>query len=337
MSDRSQSADPVRPATIQRLQAGVPAALAMLAGMELDLFTHLADGPRGAPELAMRLGVAEDRLARLLHALVVAGLLEQRGAGFANTPEAAAFLVQGLPAYLGGMHELLSQLWHADLRTARSIRSGRPAALHDYAAASDAEMAAMLRGMHASAASAGRELADRFDFSGCRSLLDIGGGSGGLAAALCAAFPELRATLVELPRTAALAAPILRETPGGERVAIETADILAAPPRGPCDAAVLRALIQVLAPADAATAIAHAAAAVRPGGALYIMGGGILDDDRLGPPAAVLLNVTFMNLYATGAAYTEAEHRAWLTAAGCGEVERTILPGGGSIIRAVRL
>ncbi len=62
------------------------------------------------------------------------------------------------------------------------------------------------------------------------------------------------------------------------------------------DAAVLRALIQVLAPEAAAAAIAHAAAAVRRGGAIDIMGGGILDDDQLGPATAVLLNVTFMNL-----------------------------------------
>jgi SAM-dependent methyltransferase len=325
------------PDTIARLQAGIAPAFAMLAGMQLDVFSQLANGPRSADELAGSLGVAAEQLSRLLYALVASALLEKRPDGFVNTPETSAFLVKGQPGYLGGVHELLSQLWHADLLTAQSIRSGGPAALHDFTAMSDAEMASMLRGMHAGAVAAGRDLARRFDLGLCHSIVDIGGGAGGLIAALCDAYLQLRGTLFELPRTAALGASILRETQGGERVSIEVGDILLERPRGLHDAAVLRALIQVLAPGDARRAIANAAAAVRPGGTIFILGGGILDDDRLGPRAAVFWNVTFMNLYRSGASYTEAEHAEWLSAAGCGKLERIAVPTGGGIIRATKL
>jgi SAM-dependent methyltransferase len=324
--------------TIQGLQANVPAAFAMLAGMQLELFTKLAGGQRTAADLAAALGVAEEPLSRLLYALIVCGLLERREDGFANSPEASTFLVKGLPGYVGGMHELLDQLWRADLETARSLRSGRPAALHDFTTASDEHMAAMLRrGMHPGTIATGRELLQRFDFSRLRSVVDVGGGSGGLAATLCHARPGLEGVLFDLPRTAALAAPILRDTPGGEFVSIEAGDILATPPSGNHDAVVLRALVQVLAPKDAARAIANAAAALRPGGAIYIAGGGILDDDRTGPRSAVLLNLTFLNLYPAGASYTSAEHTAWLEAAGCGDVRRITLPTGSGIIHATKL
>jgi hypothetical protein len=63
----------------------------------------------------------------------------------------------------------------------------------------------------------------------------------------------------------------------------------------------------------------------------------LLDDSRIAPPAAVFINLTFMNLYPAGASYTMAEHAAWLAAAGCGEAERILLPSGGSIIRAEKL
>src|SRR5271166_4578340 len=295
----SQPAEVSTPDTIQRLQSGVGPALAMLAGMQLEVFTQLADGPLPAAEIASRLGVAEDRLARLLYALVVAGLLELRGGAFANTPEAATFLVKGRPRYIGGIHELLSQLWDADLRTATSIRSGEPAALHDFGA--------------------------------------MGDGSGGVIAALCDAHPTMRGVLFDLPRTAVLAAPILRETHGADRVTIEAGDILAAPPSGKHDAAVMGRVVQTFSRDDAARAITNAAASVRPGGAVYILGGGILDDNRLGPFLAVYLNVTFVNLYRAGEAYTEAEHAAWLATAGCGEVQRITLPTGGGIIRATKL
>ena len=170
--------------------ASVPPALAMLAGMQLEVFTNLGDGVRDAKDLASRLGLAEEPLSRLLYALVVCGLLERREGGFANSTEAANFLVKGLPGYLGGMHELLDQLWRADLETAQSLRSGRPAALHDFSQASDEHMAAMLRGMHPSAIAAGRDLLQRFDFSRYRSVVDVGGGSGGLAATLCHGRPD---------------------------------------------------------------------------------------------------------------------------------------------------
>lgn len=330
------TARPTSPETIQRLSAGVAPALAMLAGLQLGIFSELADVPLTATEIAARLGVAEERLSRLLHALVVAGLLELRDGRFANTPESAAFLVKGRPGHLGAVHGLWSQLWQADLGTAQSIRTGQPAALHDFAAASDDEMMAMLRGMHAGAVGGGRDLTARFDFSQYRSLVDVGGGSGGLAAALCAANPALHATLFDLPRTAALAVPILQATPGGDRVAVETGDILREPPPGLYDAAVIRALVQVLGPADARRAITNTAAALRPGGALFILGGGMLDDDRLAPRAAVFWSVTFMNIYPAGASYTEAEHKSWLEEAGCGGIERITLPSGGGIIRATK-
>jgi len=76
----------------------------------------------------------------------------------------------------------------------------------------------------------GRHLAHHFDFAQCRSVVDVGGGSGGLVAALCEAHPGLRGTLFDLPRTCALAAPMLRECPRGDRVTIEVGDILVAPP-----------------------------------------------------------------------------------------------------------
>jgi SAM-dependent methyltransferase len=322
------------PATVQRLQIAASSAFAMLAGMQLQLFTSLSAGPRYAEALAAERGVSAERLSRLLYALSACGLLERRQNGFANTPEAAKFLVKGLPDYIGGVHELLDQLWHADLMTALSIRSGRPAAVHDYTAMTDDELAAMLRGMHGSAVSAARDLLTQFDFSQCRSLMDVGGGSGGLVAAFCAARPDVVGVLFELSRTAALAAGILKDVPGGNRVTIETGDILLAPPRERHDAVVMRALVQVLSPSDAAQAIRNASAALRPGGAIYITGGGILDNDRLAPIGAVFLNVTFMNLYRAGASYTEAEYADWLAAAGCEDVRRAILPTGASVIHA---
>ena len=65
-----------QPTTIQRLQDSVTPALALLAGMQIDLFTPIGSGELTAEDLANRLGVDANRLSRLLHALASTGLLE---------------------------------------------------------------------------------------------------------------------------------------------------------------------------------------------------------------------------------------------------------------------
>jgi DNA-binding transcriptional ArsR family regulator len=326
---------PPAPKLIDQLQSGVAAGLAMLAGMKLDVFSQLSDGPRDTAEIAKALDVEPSRLSRLLFALTASGLLERSEAGFDNSPEAATYFVKSSTRYIGGMHELLEEFWRADLETAKSIRSGHPAALHDFHEMSDDEMSAMLRAMHPLAIASGRDLANRFDFSRCHSVIDIGGGSGGVIATLCELNPDMSGVLFDLPSTTKLAEPLLRSTPGGDRVAIEAGDILRASPGGSYDAAILRMLVQVLGPGDASRAIAHAAAALRPGGVIYIASS-VLDDTRLSPAAAVFRNVTLMNLYRSGASYTESEHARWLEAAGCSGLRRVTLPNGSGVISATK-
>jgi SAM-dependent methyltransferase len=234
------------------------------------------------------------------------------------------------------VHELISDLWHADLHTAESIRTRRPAALHDFDAMSDAALAAFLRGLQPYALATGRALADRFDFSRCESVIDVGGGSGAVLLALLGEHGRLRGTLFELASVAGVAASLLERAPGSERIDIEVGNIVAAPPASRHDAAILRALIQVLSPDDAVRAIDHAFRCLRPGGTVYITGSGILADDRLQPASGVYLNLTLMNFYRAGTAYTVSTHYDWLSRAGFEDPRHETLAGGSVVIWATR-
>jgi SAM-dependent methyltransferase len=325
------------PEIINRLQAGVSPALAMLAGMQLEIFTALGENQKTASEIAARLSLDEGRLSRLLYALVLTGLLVRENERFANSPEAKRFLVKGKPDYLGGAHELIADLWHADLQTAKSIRSGRPAALHDFDSMDEVALSAFLRGLQSYAFATGQALAEQFDFSRCGSVIDIGGGSGATLLGLLAKNARMRGTLFELAKVARAARPLLSDAAGTERIEIEIGDIVAAPPKGLHDAAILRAVIQVLSPQDAASAIRHAFECLRPGGTVFITGSGIIADDRLHPTAGVYLNLTLMNLYPAGAAYTVSTHFDWLRQAGFDDPHRATLPNGSEVISATRI
>ncbi|MCH7592133.1 MAG: hypothetical protein IH989_05055 [Planctomycetes bacterium] len=117
-----------RPETIDKLANAVYPSFAMLAGMQLDLFTPLKDGPMNAEQIADALGVRPDKLKRLLYALLAAELLIVEGDLFSNTPEADYFLVRGRHTYTGGRHQAIWPRWDAILKTAETIRTGVPQA-----------------------------------------------------------------------------------------------------------------------------------------------------------------------------------------------------------------
>src|SRR5262249_55380340 len=77
------NATPVeRPEKIERLARAVYPSFAMLAGMELDVFTPLKDGPLTGLQIAATLGIDPIRLHPLLYALVAADLLTVDGERF---------------------------------------------------------------------------------------------------------------------------------------------------------------------------------------------------------------------------------------------------------------
>ena len=167
----------------------------MLAGMQLDLFTALQSGPRTPSQLADTLGVG-------------AGLLTEQDGCFANTPEAQHFLVQGTPTSLGPLHHHLAAQWAFKLHTATSIQIGVPQAHLDFTQASVDALEAFLRRINVSTVMAAQEVAARYDFAATRTLVDVGGGAGGMAVTLTQAYPQLHATVVDLPTVTPITASV---------------------------------------------------------------------------------------------------------------------------------
>ncbi|RLP27143.1 methyltransferase [Mesorhizobium sp. YM1C-6-2] len=317
---------------IDRLIAAVPHALALRAGLDLGIFTRLAGGAATADNLGAALEVDPDRLSRLLYALASIGLLDVEDGKFRNGAEAAAFLDATSPTYRGGDHALLRELWEADLKTADSLRQNRPAALHDFSEAGPEEAAAFSRMLAPGGVIFGRQLAEAIDLSAVGSVIDIGGGAGAILVGLRERWPHIAATLMELPTVAAVAPKILAEYGAGD-VVVEEGDITVAPSAGRHDLAILKAVVQVLPPDQARSSILNAARSLKPGGEIAIAGSGVVDDDRLGPPEGVFLNLTFLNLYRHGESYTEAQYRQWMTEAGFRDISRSRLADGSTLFR----
>jgi hypothetical protein len=291
------------PETINKLRFGADAAIAMLAGMQLDLFTPMKDGPMTAEQIANAIGVKPDRLRLLLWSLVAAELLTEKDGRFSNTPEANHFLVKGISSYMGNMHPNYSSAWAWKLKTGESIRASAPQAKIDFSNSPPAELEAFLRRINASTVATTLSLLERYDFSSTKTLADVGCGGAALAIAMTRACPHIRATAIDLPQITPIAQKIMNEEGAADRVKVMAADVLSGPLRGTYDTALLRALLQVLSPDNARLAVKNIAAAINPGGTIYIVGQ-ILDDSRTSPLEAVGFNLIFINVFDAGESYT---------------------------------
>ncbi len=323
------------PKTINKHLDSVYPALAMMAGMQLEIFTAINDQRMTASEVAKILKVQETRLRPLLYALVVGGLLAVDEGLFFNTDESAEFLVRGKPRYIGGLHSTYSDLWASTMHTADSIRTGEPKAKHDFSAMTPSELRSFVRGLDAGAAASARRLVKEYGMKQFNTLLDAGGGSGGLAIALAGLCPNLMATVAELPNVAPITRECIADNDVSERVGVTECDLSASPPEGTYDAIVMRSVLQVLGDDDAKAVVSNCAQALRHGGEFFVIGR-MLDDSRVSPKEAVAVNVMFINVYEDGQAYTESEYRSWLQDAGLVENERVVLAGGYSIMRGVK-
>jgi hypothetical protein len=303
------------PATIYRYAYGFYRHAALIAGMRLDIFSHLDSGARTAAELGEELEIAPQRLKRLLDALVVAELLTIEGDRYANTAESSTYLVRGKPDDLGGVERLWLSLWQASLRTAETLRNGEPAARHPFTAMTDHELAVFFRALHPAAPSGGHAMVAVLGLAPHHRLLEIGGGSAGLSIAACHACPELHATVVEMPHVAEQTRRLVAECRMSGRIEVVAADVTSAPPPGRHDVAVLRNFLQVLGPSAAGRACRNVAASLMQGATLHVLGW-MLNDDGLRPSNAVLLNLLYLNIFEEGAAHRAVEIRRWLEGAG---------------------
>ena len=90
---------------LQRMATAYWESAALMAAVELDVFTAIARGHDTITALAKATGMTDRNAERLLTALTAMTLLERtndgRGERFANAPDVQRFLVKGSDRYAG--------------------------------------------------------------------------------------------------------------------------------------------------------------------------------------------------------------------------------------------
>ena len=308
---------------------------ALLSGIELGVFDALAyDGPLAPDVLARRLALPLASLNRLLIYLCARGLLEKRGAGYANSAAADTYLVSDRPTYLAGdarvqghdIYPLFHFLSDAIREESNRWPQAFPGRDQDTFAAVYRDPAALRGFLSAMAAGTGPvadDLCHVFNFGAARCLLDVGGASAVLAITVLWAYPHLRGISFDLPVVAPFAQEAIARAGLADRLAVASGDMFAdALPAG-ADVITLSMILHDWDDARALVLLRRCHAALEPGGTLLVLEA-LLDEEGTGPLAAAEGSLIMLVATQGGRERTAAEYGALLGAAGFarGEVRR---------------
>jgi hypothetical protein len=314
------------PAALLELAGGYWKICALHAGVVLDVFTPLADGPLTAAELAPRLGCDARALGMLLRALAAMELLASSGEGYVLAGEAREFLDARSPRYIGYAVRHHHRLMPAWTRLPEAIRSGRSLREHMAGDADPGDREDFLMGMYNIALSIAPGLAKSLDLSGRRRLLDLGGGPGTYAVHFCLANPAMTATVFDLPGSREFAASVSGRFGVADRVEFVAGDYLNDPVPGGYDVAWLSQILHAEDPEGCRTILGKAAGALSPGGLLFVHEF-MLDDAAAGPEFAALFSLNMLLGTDRGQSYPEGQIREMMEAAGLRDVRRLDFTG----------
>ncbi len=299
----------------------------MFVAVRLGIFDQLADQAQSACELAVKLRLNASALERLLDACVALHLLEHDGNNYANQPIASRYLVSASPDTLAGYivysDQSLYELWS---RLGDAVREGSNRwtqtfggrnALFDHYFRDEVSTASFLGGMHGFGQISSSKVVRAFDLANFRHLADLGGATGHLAIAACEAYPNLRATVVDLAPVVPFARKHIARSSASERIDTAVLDFFA----DPLPAADLYSLGRILHDWGAdriESLLAKIFAALPAQGALLIVEK-LLDEDRSGPLPALMQDLNML-VCTDGKERTFSEYETLLRAAGFDQV-----------------
>lgn len=216
---------PADPSTVLELLEAFRRSKIMFTGVSLGVFDALVESPKAATELAQQLRCDADAMRRLLESLVGVGLLERSGDRFHNTPAANEYLTSDSPTRMTGYVQYSNRvMWQMWGNLEGAIQEGTHRWQQTYGwdgpifssfFKTEEAMREFLMGMHGFGMITSPKVVSAIDLSRFKRLVDLGGATGHLAMAACQRYPEMRATVFDLPA----AIPLAREIAGQSNVA----------------------------------------------------------------------------------------------------------------------
>ncbi|MGH9740438.1 MAG: class I SAM-dependent methyltransferase [Candidatus Acidiferrales bacterium] len=311
-------------AALMQIQFSFAASRILLTALELDVFSPLASAARTAPEMIDATGYSARGLPMLLDALVPLGLLEKRDDRYELTPISENYLVNGKPDYIGrALVEAHTRLLASWDQLADSIRTGKPYSVVEEQKAAEEFFPALVRWLHVTNADPARRLAQALRPKTAKNpvVLDVACGSGIWGISFAQAEPTAQVIANDYPKVLETVTRGYVEREGlSARYRYAPGDVKQLQlPIESCDLILLGNIIHSEGEAASRAIFRKCFELLKPGGQVAIIDM-IPNDQRTGPPFALIFALNMLVNTATGSTYTMEQYRSWLGEAGFNEV-----------------
>ena len=296
-------------------------------GVKLSIFTAIGSDHLSCDDINKKIKADKRGLTLLLNALSAMGLLIKTDETYTNSPAALTFLSKDSPQYIGFIimhHHHLMESWQ---NMGSAIMEGGP--IRERASFSDDEWReSFLMGMFNMGMAVAPKLSKEIDLSGCKKLLDFGGGPGTFAIHFCLANPGLSASVYDLETTRPFAEKTIKKFKVADRVDFISGNFIEEEFTHPdsYDAAFLSHILHGEGPKDATDVIRKAVSTLKPGSRIFIHEF-ILNNDMAGPAFPALFSINMYLGTEEGQSYSEAQLSDMLKANGVIDIKRLPFEG----------
>ena len=287
----------------------------LLTAVKLDLFSTLNETACTSSQIARRLNLNHRAVSLLLNALVAMRVLKKDEDRFMNTDVAQKHLVKTNKEYIGHLLLLHDAEWMNWGKLEETVRTGR-SPVNQHVFETDPEMGAnVLAVLHRIGKESGPGLAKRLDLNNAKQLLDIGGGAGTNAIAFCREYPDLIATVFDLPQTLELTKKIVVEAGLENRITLQPGNFHLDDFGGSYDVALMSDILHYQDGETNAALVRKIRTHLIDGGRLIIKDR-FLDQSGTSPAWTTAFAIHIMVNTEKGQCYTSQEAMSWLEKCG---------------------
>ena len=277
---------PERPAVttvrLQNIAQSYGQSAALMAAVELGVFTAIAKGAGTFDEIARATGILPTNAERLVVLLCAAGLVEKVAGRLKNTDDVGRFLVEGEPGYMGPWITFTKPQWNEWGRLAEHLRAPKLKTMGSIGDFTVDDARRYHKATYSIGMGAGRRFVRQVDLSGKKRIMDIGGGSGAYCIQAAKAHAHIRGVVLDLAPVVVVTREFLAENGVADRIEAQPCNFVTDAFPTDCDVAIMASNLPMYSRAVIANVIAKTHAALLPGGQMHLIGE-TTNDERTGP------------------------------------------------------
>ena len=308
---------------ILKAMRGIHVTHTLRAAVKLELFTLLEKAPLTGEEIKNLLKLDGRGLYDFLDTLVSMGILNREGNGkdarYGNTEEVSLFLVKDSPQYIGWSFEYkireLEQCWG---ELVEALKTGKPQRhdlkstgkdLFDVTYGSDKKSRSFVEGMNFGQMASFRDFARKFDFSGYKTLCDVGGANALFSTLVAKQHQHMKLITFDLPDLEPFARKKIEESGLSDRVTVVNGNFFKDDfPKA--DIITMGNILHDWNLEEKKQLIAKAYGALPPGG-VFVVIESIIDDDRRENTTGLLMSLNMLLVTEGGFDFTAADFDSW--------------------------